>query len=173
MPISGRFGVHETFRSVTSADRLPGRIFQNVRNSMQPRCESPISFPEDTSRPYSEFEPTCLQAEYHNHPTGWGGNSPVIWTTRGLLAKDLVILIHGQVTRTTPKLDILVRIRYLGHWATAAHERHLEVLKKDSHDELQGDRDSLVVKVTDSWSTCHEFEPSIAEDPPSQGTDAR
>ncbi|GFW95482.1 uncharacterized protein TNCV_1721841 [Trichonephila clavipes] len=30
-------------------------------------------------------------------------------------------------------------------------------------------RDSLVVKVTDSWSDCHEFEPSTAEDPPCRG----
>ncbi|GFY04429.1 uncharacterized protein TNCV_4415171 [Trichonephila clavipes] len=30
-------------------------------------------------------------------------------------------------------------------------------------------RGSLVVKVTDSWSTCHEFEPNTAEDPPCRG----
>ncbi|GFT03349.1 hypothetical protein TNCV_2985211 [Trichonephila clavipes] len=35
--------------------------------------ESPISFPEDTSIPYSGFEPTRSQAECHNHPTWWCG----------------------------------------------------------------------------------------------------
>ncbi|GFV73758.1 uncharacterized protein TNCV_3549071 [Trichonephila clavipes] len=30
-------------------------------------------------------------------------------------------------------------------------------------------RDSLVVKVTDSWSACHKFEPSVAEDPSCSG----
>ncbi|GFT63673.1 hypothetical protein TNCV_871021 [Trichonephila clavipes] len=29
---------------------------------------------------------------------------------------------------------------------------------------------SLVVKVTDSWLACHEFEPSIAEEPPFRGS---
>ncbi|GFU99106.1 hypothetical protein TNCV_1228201 [Trichonephila clavipes] len=35
--------------------------------------ESPISFPEDTTMPYPGFEPepTGLQAECHNHHTGW------------------------------------------------------------------------------------------------------
>ncbi|GFV43584.1 hypothetical protein TNCV_1613581 [Trichonephila clavipes] len=28
---------------------------------------------------------------------------------------------------------------------------------------------SLVVKVTDSWLTCHELEPSTSEDPPCKG----
>ncbi|GFU63524.1 hypothetical protein TNCV_1000751 [Trichonephila clavipes] len=28
---------------------------------------------------------------------------------------------------------------------------------------------SLVVKVSDSWQACHEFEPSTAEDPPCRG----
>ncbi|GFV58746.1 hypothetical protein TNCV_3730841 [Trichonephila clavipes] len=32
-------------------------------------------------------------------------------------------------------------------------------------------RDSLVVKVTESWLACHEFEPSAAEDPPCRGSD--
>ncbi|GFX45550.1 hypothetical protein TNCV_2740871 [Trichonephila clavipes] len=38
--------------------------------------ESPISFHEDTSMPYSGFEPepTRLQVECHNHHTGWGGD---------------------------------------------------------------------------------------------------
>ncbi|GFY05689.1 hypothetical protein TNCV_4403561 [Trichonephila clavipes] len=31
---------------------------------------------------------------------------------------------------------------------------------------LSRSRGSLVVKVTDSWPTCHEFEPSVTEDPP-------
>ncbi|GFW82937.1 hypothetical protein TNCV_2209891 [Trichonephila clavipes] len=37
--------------------------------------ESPISFPEDTSMPYSgiETEPTRLQVEGHNHHSGWCG----------------------------------------------------------------------------------------------------
>ncbi|GFW82282.1 hypothetical protein TNCV_3817631 [Trichonephila clavipes] len=35
--------------------------------------ESPTSFPEDTSMPYSEFEPEHirLQAEGHIHHAGW------------------------------------------------------------------------------------------------------
>ncbi|GFW18695.1 hypothetical protein TNCV_1369491 [Trichonephila clavipes] len=28
---------------------------------------------------------------------------------------------------------------------------------------------SLVVKVTNSWSTCHEFKPTTPEDPPCRG----
>ncbi|GFW42183.1 hypothetical protein TNCV_1206391 [Trichonephila clavipes] len=32
--------------------------------------------------------------------------------------------------------------------------------------EKHGDRESLVVKVTDSWPVCHEFEPGTIEDPP-------
>ncbi|GFX55516.1 hypothetical protein TNCV_268041 [Trichonephila clavipes] len=37
--------------------------------------ESPISFPEDASMPYSGFEPelTRLQVERHNHHTRWDG----------------------------------------------------------------------------------------------------
>ncbi|GFW67059.1 hypothetical protein TNCV_4030781 [Trichonephila clavipes] len=37
--------------------------------------ESPTSFPEGTCPPYSGFkpEPTHLQAECHDHYTGWGG----------------------------------------------------------------------------------------------------
>ncbi|GFV55124.1 hypothetical protein TNCV_2623451 [Trichonephila clavipes] len=31
------------------------------------------------------------------------------------------------------------------------------------------DRDSLVMKVTDFWSVCHEFEPSTTEEPPCNG----
>ncbi|GFT84695.1 hypothetical protein TNCV_2767121 [Trichonephila clavipes] len=31
------------------------------------------------------------------------------------------------------------------------------------------DHGSLVVKVTDSWPTCHEFEPSTTEDPSCSG----
>ncbi|GFT59301.1 hypothetical protein TNCV_3892311 [Trichonephila clavipes] len=30
-----------------------------------------------------------------------------------------------------------------------------------------------VVKVTKSWSACHEFEPGAAKDPPCRGVDAR
>ncbi|GFV88631.1 hypothetical protein TNCV_1244411 [Trichonephila clavipes] len=30
-------------------------------------------------------------------------------------------------------------------------------------------RSSLVIKVTDSWPACHEFESSTAEDPPCRG----
>ncbi|GFU77571.1 hypothetical protein TNCV_3499431 [Trichonephila clavipes] len=30
-------------------------------------------------------------------------------------------------------------------------------------------RGSFVVKVTDSWLACHEFEPSTTEDPPCRG----
>ncbi|GFU51777.1 hypothetical protein TNCV_713321 [Trichonephila clavipes] len=37
-------------------------------------AESPISFLEDAPMPYSESKPkpTRLQAECHNHNTGWG-----------------------------------------------------------------------------------------------------
>ncbi|GFW72855.1 hypothetical protein TNCV_1266981 [Trichonephila clavipes] len=31
---------------------------------------------------------------------------------------------------------------------------------------LSGDRGSLMVKITDSWLSCHEFEPSTTKDPP-------
>ncbi|GFY27188.1 hypothetical protein TNCV_2068091 [Trichonephila clavipes] len=31
-------------------------------------------------------------------------------------------------------------------------------------------RGCLVVKVPDSWPTCHAFEPSTAKDPPCEGT---
>ncbi|GFX34023.1 hypothetical protein TNCV_912241 [Trichonephila clavipes] len=33
----------------------------------------------------------------------------------------------------------------------------------------QSGHGSLVVKITDSWLACHEFEPSITEDPPCSG----
>ncbi|GFW33152.1 hypothetical protein TNCV_2110801 [Trichonephila clavipes] len=34
---------------------------------------------------------------------------------------------------------------------------------------LRSGRGSLVVKITDSWSACHELEPSTAKDPPCRG----
>ncbi|GFU55092.1 hypothetical protein TNCV_425991 [Trichonephila clavipes] len=33
----------------------------------------------------------------------------------------------------------------------------------------RGDHGSLMVKVTDSWLACHEFEPSTDKDPPCGG----
>ncbi|GFX81776.1 hypothetical protein TNCV_2569771 [Trichonephila clavipes] len=39
MTISSRIDIHETFRSGSSTARLPRGIFQNVRNSMQRRCQ--------------------------------------------------------------------------------------------------------------------------------------
>ncbi|GFW67058.1 uncharacterized protein TNCV_4030782 [Trichonephila clavipes] len=43
--------------------------------------ESPTSFPEGTCPPYSGFkpEPTHLQAECHDHYTGWGGKKLTVW----------------------------------------------------------------------------------------------
>ncbi|GFY31825.1 hypothetical protein TNCV_4201341 [Trichonephila clavipes] len=42
--------------------------------------ESPTCFPEDTSLPCSGFEPepTRLQAEGHNHHTGWAATESAI-----------------------------------------------------------------------------------------------
>ncbi|GFV04507.1 hypothetical protein TNCV_3322041 [Trichonephila clavipes] len=40
---------------------------------------------------------------------------------------------------------------------------------RSNHCKLWG-RGSLVVKVTESWSACHEFEPFTAKDPPCRGT---
>ncbi|GFW95350.1 retrovirus-related Pol polyprotein from transposon TNT 1-94 [Trichonephila clavipes] len=42
--------------------------------------ESPISFPEDTSMPYSGFEPDPipLRAEFHNSHTGWGDGQYIV-----------------------------------------------------------------------------------------------
>ncbi|GFV67067.1 hypothetical protein TNCV_1078471 [Trichonephila clavipes] len=34
---------------------------------------------------------------------------------------------------------------------------------------IVSDSGSLVAMVTDSWQTCHEFEPSVTEDPPFTG----
>ncbi|GFX44261.1 uncharacterized protein TNCV_4376491 [Trichonephila clavipes] len=63
--------------------------------------ESPTSFPEEnTSMPYSGFEPTRLQAEGHIHHTGW---APVDYT-RAFGDGPHVISNHGQVTWTTPEL---------------------------------------------------------------------
>ncbi|GFT73458.1 hypothetical protein TNCV_4020961 [Trichonephila clavipes] len=58
--------------------------------------------------------------------------------------------------------------------------QHFAMFPLNRHDipsghgsELKGDRGSLVVKVTDSWLACHEFEFNTTEDPPCRGDDAR
>ncbi|GFW43593.1 hypothetical protein TNCV_4769451 [Trichonephila clavipes] len=63
----------------------------------------------------------------------------------------------------------------IGSWL-ARHELELSITKDppcrepcksaESSNVLRG---SLVIKVTDLWPTCDEFEPSTAEDPPCSG----
>ncbi|GFV19138.1 hypothetical protein TNCV_3223561 [Trichonephila clavipes] len=43
------------------------------------------------------------------------------------------------------------------------------VFIKDHIRTTRSGRGSLVVKVTDSWPACHQFQPSTAEDPPCRG----
>ncbi|GFV67510.1 hypothetical protein TNCV_4621901 [Trichonephila clavipes] len=39
MTTSSKIGAHKTFRSAPFTARLPGGIFQHIRNSMQRRCQ--------------------------------------------------------------------------------------------------------------------------------------
>ncbi|GFV19142.1 hypothetical protein TNCV_3223601 [Trichonephila clavipes] len=72
--------------------------------------------------------------------------------------KDVRALDPGCTSRCTPVVS-----HSLEH-----HTDDSAIFLARFHPNLEG-CGTLVVKVTDSWPACHEFEPSTVEDPPCRG----